>query len=477
MVERFADWACSPNNNVLHAPKSSRFDFRFAAFSLAEMMVVLLILSIILAASMPIITKRTQTSAAESSSEIWQYIGSGPNIYFGAEEIPGVAIGTSTMGDSLDKTRLLINTSSASQSHITFQQSGSETGRLKINTSGVALGNNVFNDFASGSNNVAIGYDALSGNTTGYGNVSIGQESLKVNQEGSENIAIGYRNLMANISGSNNVAVGSFGALYGNITGSNNTAIGYGACYSVQGDNKTCIGVNSGPSSGSTWASSSDTTQRTFIGGSPVVTNGGQSVLEIHNTTTGSELSWSKLTSNNAPTVIINGNLIVRGRTYMALGEDEKTRALFGDSGFVKATYSYPAPDGWNITFTSDSRLKNIKGSSKAGLEQINKLRTYKFKFKKDKKQTPHVGVIAQDLEKIFPDSVSKDKKGFLRIRLEDMFYAMINAVQELDKNVQEIFAKIQILDDKVIALIRVDQLNSKRIKELELRVTMSKLV
>ena len=67
----------------------------------------------------------------------------------------------------------------------------------------------------------------------------------------------------------------------------------------------------------------------------------------------------------------------------------------------------------------------------------------FNYTFKKDKNKTPHVGVIAQDLQKVFPDAVTKGEDGFLRIRLEDMFYAAINAIKELatrmDRNEQKI--------------------------------------
>ena len=49
------------------------------------------------------------------------------------------------------------------------------------------------------------------------------------------------------------------------------------------------------------------------------------------------------------------------------------------------------------------------------------------------------VGVMAQDLQKVFPDAVMKGDDGFLRIRLEDMFYAVINAVKELDTRINDI--------------------------------------
>ena len=39
-------------------------------------------------------------------------------------------------------------------------------------------------------------------------------------------------------------------------------------------------------------------------------------------------------------------------------------------------------------------------------------------------------------MQKVFPDAVTKAKDGFLRIRFEDMFYAMINAIKELDSRI-----------------------------------------
>ena len=81
---------------------------------------------------------------------------------------------------------------------------------------------------------------------------------------------------------------------------------------------------------------------------------------------------------------------------------------------------------------SSDARLKNISGDNTAGIKEINKLKVVNYTYKADKAKTPHVGVIAQDLKKVFPDAVKKGSDGYYRIRLEDMFYAMINSVQQL---------------------------------------------
>ena len=103
----------------------------------------------------------------------------------------------------------------------------------------------------------------------------------------------------------------------------------------------------------------------------------------------------------------------------------------------------------------SDRRLKNVGEVFTGGLEQIKKLEVFNYTFKKDTEKTPRVGVMAQDLQKIFPNAVFKGEDGFLRIRMEDMFYALVNALKELD-------AKVQMIVDKNIAGLK------KQIVDLE---------
>ena len=81
----------------------------------------------------------------------------------------------------------------------------------------------------------------------------------------------------------------------------------------------------------------------------------------------------------------------------------------------------------------------------------------FNYTFKDNKDKTPHVGVMAQDLQKIFPNAVVKGEDGFLRIRMEDMFYAVINAVKELDnrtsaqeKKIKELEKRIEELEKKL---------------------------
>ena len=59
---------------------------------------------------------------------------------------------------------------------------------------------------------------------------------------------------------------------------------------------------------------------------------------------------------------------------------------------------------------------------------------------------------MAQDLQKVFPNAVTKGDDGYLRIRLEDMFFAVINAVKELDTKVTKIIEKLEAQEEVIVS-------------------------
>ena len=158
----------------------------------------------------------------------------------------------------------------------------------------------------------------------------------------------------------------------------------------------------------------------------------------------------------NLRKVTIGSGVTAAVRNRVEIGTSSHTVSI---TGTLTAT---------NFTNTSDRRLKNVGAMFKAGLEEIKKLEPYHFTYKKDKGKTPRVGVMAQDLQKIFPQAVIKGDDGFLLIRMEDMFYAAINAIKEIadkiianDKRIDELTKQ-----NKELVTI-IDQLEA-RLKELE---------
>lgn len=355
--------------------------------------------------------------------------------------------------------------------------------------------------------NIAIGTDALS-DTRNWGstNIGIGHSALKTNIQGDSNVAIGTNAMYKNESGDENTALG-YGALQNNTKGSGNTALGYLACNNVKGSNKTCIGANSGPYTTSPYQiqqsdlnSEDDTRKIIYLGdedttviikGNLVV--GKYALLGVggkeyytsmrmgpyHDTSydgswAGQFGHWHSTGSDTYTFSDMEGfasypcfnplNNFVRvvecSGTYNLIG----TNSNRFESKPVNLNYTHPyqtfgkpssvqqgssiwlkRPDGTVVGTDSDKRLKNIKGENKAGLEEVKKLNVFDFTYKKDDKKTPHVGVIAQDLRKIFPNAVVEGEDGYLQIRHEDMFYAVINAIKQLDKVIEALIAEVKV--------------------------------
>ena len=126
---------------------------------------------------------------------------------------------------------------------------------------------------------------------------------------------------------------------------------------------------------------------------------------------------------------------------------------------------------------TSDARLKNIGDKFTAGLAELKRLNIYNFTFKNDVRKLPQVGVMAQDLKMVFPNAVSKDKDGYYQIRWDEMFYAVINSVKELNVRIEKLASKISSDKTRVAALKKDNQeLNAKLDKlEAELNILETK--
>lgn len=373
---------------------------------------------------------------------------------------------------------------------------------------------------ASGSRNTAVGYQA-GYNNSGSVNVFVGANAGRTGS-GSYNVGIGY-DALRSVSGDYNVAIGT-GALKNLTTGSYNTAIGYNACqYVTTGSHKTCIGYNSGPgantqtsymSATGSWSrgqtvsdylgSKTDNLERTYIGGRPY-NYGGDAVMEIHNVGgTNSNLINNPGVKSNTTTVI-NGNLIVRGRAMMTIGSklwsfvevDPKGSSAEHSMGYYSNnnvgtilagnqqdyTVCYDTKVNTGIlpvklkggvcldSTSSDRRLKNIGTRNLAGLKELNQLKIYDYTFKNDKSKHSQIGVMAQDLQKVFPNSVFEGPDGYLRIRWDEMFFASINAIKELDRKIVSLVNRATKVETQIAKLEQENISLKTQVDALSVRV------
>lgn len=199
---------------------------------------------------------------------------------------------------------------------------GNNAGATLNGNNNTILGTNAGSSLGVNSEgNTIIGSNAGQ-NVNGNRNTSIGDLSL-FQAVGSGNTAVGSNALHDLTSGGQNVAVGG-NSMSNLTTGSYNTAIGYNSCLSLtSGSYKTCIGVNSGsPKSMKAPYSNlfSGDTERVFIGTIPennVKNDVPAAVLEVHNVKGSTNSNALPIQNTGNESVIVNGNLIVRGQTYL----------------------------------------------------------------------------------------------------------------------------------------------------------------
>lgn len=118
-------------------------------------------------------------------------------------------------------------------------------------------------------------------------------------------------------------------------------------------------------------------------------------------------------------------------------------------AGEVNRFFGIVQNSGGATQFTSDERIKeNVIPYSK-GLDIIEKINTIKYDYKEFTKNPSKgvIGVLAQELEKIFPEAVSKTEmygfNDFRMVKESYLIYTLINAVQELSQKVKDLESKI----------------------------------
>jgi len=120
--------------------------------------------------------------------------------------------------------------------------------------------------------------------------------------------------------------------------------------------------------------------------------------------------------------------------------------------------YTFNSP---GIDTTSDERLKNIKGSYDKGLKEILQVQPVTFAYKNDPSQEIHAGVIAQDIQKILPEAVDKMPSGYLGVNQDPMFFAVLNALKEINEKTIEEEKKHEQLEKELNTLVaEIENLN-----------------
>jgi trimeric autotransporter adhesin len=318
----------------------------------------------------------------------------------------------------------------------------------------------------TGDRNTALGSRALNANTTGLLNTGVGRSALLFNTTGSNNVGIGVDAIQDNTAGVNNVAIGNFALL--NVLGNNNTGTGFqalGALAQVDGtgNENTANGVNA-------LANNTDGGGNTAIGAYTLQFN----TTSFNNTAIGANALGNSTGSVNTALGINAGLNLSTGDNNIYIGNlgvdgESNTIRIGGDTGAGSQTATYIAGitgtavvgdavvvdgNGQLGTVASASRFKKeIRPMDKTS-EAILALKPVRFQYKSDSKGTPQFGLIAEEVAKVNPDLVVRDRNGEIySVRYEAVNAMLLNEFLKEHRTVQEQGATIARQQKQIEAL------------------------
>jgi len=325
-----------------------------------------------------------------------------------------------------------------------------------------AEGCNALNFLSSGLGNTGVGWYSLYANTdasfnTGLGggalalnnadsNTAVGAAALLLNTSGTLNTAVGTDALLYNDAAEQNTATGAF-ALFSHVSGNGNTANGARALYSdVSGQLNTAVGAGAlfsnvgGPFPGSFNTAVGASALYDSTGGDNTAVGAGA----LNHNTTGSEniaIGVSALVTNetgehNIALGSFAGSGLTTGSDNILIGYNLAATAGDSNTCKIKSIFGQTAPGGTAVfidanhklgTMTSSKRFKEDIEQMDTASEALFALNPVTFRYKKeiDPLRTSQFGLVAEEVEKVNPELVVRDKEG----KAYSVRYDQVNAM------------------------------------------------
>ncbi|MDC6480858.1 tail fiber domain-containing protein [Flavobacteriaceae bacterium] len=266
------------------------------------------------------------------------------------------------------------------------------------NTASTAIGNS---STASGVTSTAIG-----NNSTASGETSIAM-GFETEATDSASIAMGYQT----------TSTGGASTAMGFITtasGFGSTSIGYKTTASGYGS--TSIGYQTTASGNSS----------TAIGKNTIASDFGSLVIGQYNLS-GSTVTNSAIEANYANTAFVIGNGTASNAKSDAFKVMVNGNTTVGNDLTVSG----------DVVVSSDARLKANIVSLGSTLAKLLLIDGKTYTMKKDGKQK--IGVLAQDIQKVFPELVTTDNKDMLAVNYQGLVPVLINALKEQQSEIDEL--------------------------------------
>jgi hypothetical protein len=281
-------------------------------------------------------------------------------------------------------------------------------------TDNTFVGINAGNFTMAGAENVGVGRNALFSNTTGFNDNAVGAFSMNTNTIGNNNAAYGSYSLVNNIQGNENTAIGNY-TLVTNTTGIGNTAVGFQAGYNLTvGNNNTFVGNNA----------------------ALALTTGFTNIAIGYNT-------GLSLTTGNDNIYIANPGVATENGA-IRIGTPATHTATFIQGIFGTAVQNtgievFCDANGQLGTVVSSERFKHDIQDMSDISENIYELQPVEFIYNGDETNTIQYGLIAEQVDQVFPQLVVYDEEGKpYTVRYHLLPQLLLNELQKLNAIVRD---------------------------------------
>lgn len=165
-----------------------------------------------------------------------------------------------------------------------------------------------------------------------------------------------------------------------------------------------------------------------FISGNSSDSNGGDVII----------------TSGNSTVMGNGGNVIINPGSGSTMGIDGTV--IVNGSGIYSGTW----------TQSSDIRYKKNIRNLYGSIESLKKLKGVKYELDQDSfpeknfESGTQIGMIAQDVEKVFPELVKTDSEGYKSIAYQNMVSILIEAFKEQQKQIEYLNEKVATLEKSI---------------------------
>ena len=160
-------------------------------------------------------------------------------------------------------------------------------------------------------------------------------------------------------------------------------------------------------------------------------------VINPDNTLTATSLTTSGSTTAGSLTV----DSVVMDGTTIGHSSDSDLMTLASGSLTVAG----------DIVVSSDARLKSNIVALGPTLMSLLQIEAKSYTMKDDTEQKQKIGLLAQEVQKVFPELVSEDKNGMLAVNYQALVPVLINALKEQEDNYNQLVESIEMLEKEIL--------------------------